>query len=402
VNQPVAAIRMFADNSRAFLERGQLDVTANNLGEIIVLSDRLIAMTNQLRGFARKSRQTLSAVNLVTNLARALALVEVSLGQLGIEVIKDLPDQPIWVIAEEGRLQQVLVNLLRNAIDAIKHRQQRVIVLKVYQQSDWGVFAIHDSGPGIAEDQLTKALSHLAKDWPGVLLTDVRMPEMDGLALMREAHRRDLELPVIMITSYGDIAAAVQAIREGAYDFIEKHYPSELLLDAVKRALERRRLILENRALKAELANKIALATGIMGNSPAIKQLRGDILCIADVNANVLITGETGTGKELVARALHQHSTRKSCHFVAVDCGAISREMIEDELFGHVRGAFTGAINDRAGKFEYAQGGTVFLGELDSMPLPHQVKLLRVLQEKKVVRLGSKLLKFAHCPPTPA
>jgi two-component system, NtrC family, C4-dicarboxylate transport response regulator DctD len=202
-----------------------------------------------------------------------------------------------------------------------------------------------------------------------------------------------------MITSYGDIAAAVQAIREGAYDFIEKHYPSELLLDAVKRALERRRLILENRALKAELANKIALATGIMGNSPAIKQLRGDILCIADVNANVLITGETGTGKELVARALHQHSTRKSCHFVAVD---ISREMIEDELFGHVRGAFTGAINDRAGKFEYAQGGTVFLGELDSMPLPHQVKLLRVLQEKKVVRLGSKLLKFAHCPPTPA
>ena len=402
MNQPVAAIRMFADNSRAFLERGQLDVTANNLGEIIVLSDRLIAMTNQLRGFARKSRQTLSAVNLVTNLARALALVEVSLGQLGIEVIKDLPDQPIWVIAEEGRLQQVLVNLLRNAIDAIKHRQQRVIVLKVYQQSDWGVFAIHDSGPGIAEDQLTKALSHLAKDWPGVLLTDVRMPEMDGLALMREAHRRDLELPVIMITSYGDIAAAVQAIREGAYDFIEKHYPSELLLDAVKRALERRRLILENRALKAELANKIALATGIMGNSPAIKQLRGDILCIADVNANVLITGETGTGKELVARALHQHSTRKSCHFVAVDCGAISREMIEDELFGHVRGAFTGAINDRAGKFEYAQGGTVFLGELDSMPLPHQVKLLRVLQEKKVVRLGSKLLKFAHCPPTPA
>ena len=288
---------MFADNSRAFLERGQLDVTANNLGEIIVLSDRLIAMTNQLRGFARKSRQTLSAVNLVTNLARALALVEVSLGQLGIEVIKDLPDQPIWVIAEEGRLQQVLVNLLRNAIDAIKHRQQRVIVLKVYQQSDWGVFAIHDSGPGIAEDQLTKALSHLAKDWPGVLLTDVRMPEMDGLALMREAHRRDLELPVIMITSYGDIAAAVQAIREGAYDFIEKHYPSELLLDAVKRALERRRLILENRALKAELANKIALATGIMGNSPAIKQLRGDILCIADVNANVLITGETGLAR---------------------------------------------------------------------------------------------------------
>lgn len=231
-----------------------------------------------------------------------------------------------------------------------------------------------------------QALWHLAHDWPGIVISDVRMPGMDGITLMNRIKSIDHEIPVILITGYGDISMAVQAIREGAYDFIAKPYPSELLVDVVRRALERRRLIIENRALKAELAGQGG--TVIIGKSVGMELLRVRIAKIADTDTDVLIVGETGTGKDLVARALHERSVRRSHHFVALNCGAIQESMFESELFGHEAGAFTGANKRRIGRIEYANGGTLFLDEIESMPLALQVKILRVLQERVVEPLG--------------
>ncbi len=233
------------------------------------------------------------------------------------------------------------------------------------------------------------ALSHVAGDWPGVVVTDVRMPRMDGFALLKRLREIDSELPVVLVTGHGEIAMAVQAIRDGAYDFIEKPYRAELLIDVVRRALEMRRLVVENRVLRSELEEKAGEGPLIIGKSPAISRLRQVIANVADTDADVLILGETGTGKELVARALHQQSVRRKQRFVALNCGAIPEALIESELYGHEPGAFTNALKRRIGRFEHANGGTVFLDEIESMPLPLQVKLLRVLQERVIERLGS-------------
>lgn len=234
-----------------------------------------------------------------------------------------------------------------------------------------------------------QALRHLSRDWPGIVISDVRMPGMDGLALLQQARGLDPELPVILITGHGDIAMAVHAIHEGAYDFIEKPFPAELLVDAARRALERRRLVLENRALKSELAGRGTSGTAIVGKAFAMERLRATIANVAGTDVDVLILGETGTGKELVARALHDQSARRCHHFVALNCGAMPENIIESELFGHMAGAFTSAHKRRIGRIEYAQGGTVFLDEIESMPLHLQVKILRVLQERVVEPLGS-------------
>ncbi|MBK1655731.1 sigma-54-dependent transcriptional regulator [Allochromatium vinosum] len=242
-------------------------------------------------------------------------------------------------------------------------------------------------------DRAEAVLPLLSRDWPGVLVSDIRLPGLDGLELMAQAHAIDPDLPVILVTGHGDVSTAVSAMRAGAYDFIEKPYPVERLIARVQRALDRRTLVLENRNLRVELMANSALGPRIIGRSQEMCRLRATIARLADTGADVLVLGETGTGKELVARSLHEHSRRRDRNFVAVNCGAVPDTMIESELFGHEAGAFTGAKSRRIGKIEHAQGGTLFLDEIESMPLSAQVRLLRVLQERAIERLGSNQLR---------
>jgi len=233
------------------------------------------------------------------------------------------------------------------------------------------------------------ALDRLAPDFPGILVTDVRMPRMDGMAVLARALERDADLPVILVTGHGDVAMAVEAMRRGAYDFIEKPFAPDHLVAVIRRAAEKRRLVLENRGLRRHSGTGGIEAT-LIGTSRAMADLRREILELAATSASVLIHGETGTGKELVARCLHDAGPRGAKGaFVAVNCGAIPDSMAESELFGHEPGAFTGAAQRRAGKLEHSSGGTLFLDEIESMPPAIQVKMLRALQERVVERLGS-------------
>ncbi|MCA0949688.1 sigma-54-dependent transcriptional regulator [Shewanella chilikensis] len=240
-----------------------------------------------------------------------------------------------------------------------------------------------------ASTQAKEILRHLSRDWMGVVITDVNMPGMDGISVMQQIKQLDADLPVILITGFGDIAMAVSAVKQGAYDFLEKPFNNEHILDVVKRALDKRSLTLENRKLKQELESQSLPGPRILGNSPGIRQMRHLIHQVLDTPADILIEGETGTGKELVARYLHDHSPRHGANFVAINCGAIPENIIESELFGAEAGAFTGADKTRIGKFEYANGGTLFLDEIESTPMALQVKLLRVLEDRRVERLGS-------------
>ncbi len=234
-----------------------------------------------------------------------------------------------------------------------------------------------------------QALAQIQPDWPGVLICDIRLPGMDGLEFLQAVRDIDADLPVILITGHGDISMAVDAMQKGAYDFIEKPFSTDRLVDSARRALDKRLLTLENRKLRRELSAQNSLGPRIIGKAPAIEQLRRRIAQLADTDADLLLLGETGVGKDLVARSLHEQSHRHDRNFVAINCGAIPENLIESELFGHEKGAFTGAETTRIGKFEYAQGGTVFLDEIESMPLAAQVRLLRVLQERSLERLGS-------------
>ncbi|WP_280554459.1 sigma-54 dependent transcriptional regulator [Halomonas sp. 25-S5] len=236
------------------------------------------------------------------------------------------------------------------------------------------------------------ALAALTPDFPGVIVSDIRMPGMDGMALLREVRGRDPDLPVILITGHGDISTAVEAMREGAWDFLEKPFAGERLVEMVHRGIDKRRLSLENRELKAELeAQQSAPGPRLVGRAPAIHRLASMVQRISQVETDVLLFGETGAGKDLVARAIHERSRRGGHPFVAINCGAVPESIIESELFGHEKGAFTGAVERRIGKFEHAEGGTVFLDEIESMPLSLQVKLLRVLQERSIERLGANV-----------
>ncbi len=238
-------------------------------------------------------------------------------------------------------------------------------------------------------EQAEPALALIGTDWPGVVVTDINLPGIDGLELMRRVRAIDADLPVILITGHGDISMAVGAIREGAYDFIEKPFASELLLDVVRRALDKRSLTLENRHLRDELEAQNAPGPRIIGNSPGIRALRQLSRSVADMPADILIQAETGCGKDLLARYLHEHGQRREHNFVAINCGAVPENLIESELFGHEAGAFTDAKSQRIGKFEHANGGTLFLDEIESMPMALQIKLLRVLEERAIERLGS-------------
>ncbi|GLQ71824.1 sigma-54-dependent transcriptional regulator [Vibrio penaeicida] len=226
-------------------------------------------------------------------------------------------------------------------------------------------------------------------DPPYVVVTDIRLPGINGQQLLNSIKVRDEDLPVILITGHGDISMAVQSMHDGAYDFIEKPFSNDRLIDTVKRAIERRKLTLENQKLKRALKANQTLGPRIIGNTNSIQDLRDTIAHIADTNADILLFGETGTGKELVARSLHEQSSRREQNFVAVNCGAVPENLIESELYGHEKGAYTGADSLRVGKFEYAQGGTLFLDEIESMPMQAQIRLLRVLQERQIERIGS-------------
>ena len=223
----------------------------------------------------------------------------------------------------------------------------------------------------------------------GIVITDIRMPGMDGMTLMSRIREIDPDLPVLLITGHADVQLAVTAMREGAYDFLEKPFNAQHLADIAARALDRRSLVLENRQLRAAAGKRDDIEARLPGRTPAMVDLRYRLRAVAATDADLLIIGDTGTGKEVAARALHDISPRAARPFVAINCAALPANLIESELFGHEAGAFPGALRARYGKFEHARGGTILLDEIGSMPLDLQAKLLRVIDERVITRLGS-------------
>ncbi|HEY4369059.1 MAG TPA: sigma-54 dependent transcriptional regulator [Steroidobacteraceae bacterium] len=233
------------------------------------------------------------------------------------------------------------------------------------------------------------AMAAIRRKEPHVVLSDFKMPRKTGLDLMREVHASAPDIPVVLLTAHGDVPLAVAAMRDGAYDFLQKPCVPEHLSAVVARAIEQRKLKMELQLLTERVAAHEGLPARIVGASATISRVREMVAELSLHDPNVIITGETGTGKEVVARALHDFGPRAKSPFVAINCAAVPEELFESELFGHEAGAFTGARTVRVGKFEFAHGGTLLLDEIESMPLALQAKLLRVLQEKVVERVGS-------------
>lgn len=227
-------------------------------------------------------------------------------------------------------------------------------------------------------------LNRLKKEDFDLVLCDIKMPKMDGVEVLQKARESSVNVPFIMLTGHGNVSTAVEAMKLGAHDFISKPPDLNRLLTAVRNALQIKNLVLENKNLKKRIAKKYE----IVGDSLQIDEIHNLIDKVAPTDARVLITGENGTGKELVAHHLHQKSNRSDSPFVEVNCAAIPSELIESELFGHIKGAFTSAIKDRPGKFEIANGGTLFLDEVADMSLAAQAKVLRALQENRIQRVG--------------
>lgn len=227
-------------------------------------------------------------------------------------------------------------------------------------------------------------LPHLHPAFAGIVVTDVQLPKMSGIELLAAVKQLDRDCPVILVTGHGDIDMAVQAMRNGAYDFIEKPFDSERLIEVTHRALEKCALKHTISTLRNQLDQRRNIENVLLGNSLHITRLREQVVQLANTPTDVMIVGETGTGKELIARCLHDYGNRKDQHFVAINCGGIPESLLETELFGHEAGAFTTANKQRIGKLEYAHGGTLFLDEIESMPMGVQIKLLRVLQERKI------------------
>lgn len=232
-----------------------------------------------------------------------------------------------------------------------------------------------------------KGLKMIQEELPEVLLVDFKMPGMDGMEVLRRAKELYPDLPVILITAYADVQGAVDAMRAGAHDYLAKPFEHHEVIRVVRRALAERELKEKLKNLSSQLEDTLSLSK-LMGPSDAIGRLISDVNRVAKSDFTVVILGETGSGKELVARAIHHNSDRSEGPFVAIDCGAIPETLLESELFGHEKGAFTGAVVQKPGKFEAAKGGTLLLDEISNMPLSSQVKLLRALQEKKVYRVG--------------
>ena len=236
----------------------------------------------------------------------------------------------------------------------------------------------------LAENGL-KGLETAQNEMFDLIFSDIKMPEMDGIELLTQLKEKDIEAPIVMISGHGNIETAVECIKRGAFDFIEKPIDLNRLLITVRNALEKKDLVVETKNLKKKTAKKYEM----IGQSAALENVRQMIERVAPTDARVLITGENGTGKELVARLIHDKSNRANAPFVEVNCAAIPSELIESELFGHEKGAFTSAIRQRIGKFEQADNGTIFLDEIGDMSLSAQTKVLRVLQENELSRVGS-------------
>lgn len=237
-----------------------------------------------------------------------------------------------------------------------------------------------------------EALANIHADFAGVIVSDVLMPRIDGLELFARVRAIDPQLPVILITGHGDIPMAVKAIQDGAYDFIAKPFAADRLVQCVGRAVEKRALVLENRALRQAVETEDG-DLPLIGQTPVMERLRRTLRQIADTDVDVLLTGETGTGKEVVASLLHRWSRRSKGHFVALNCGALPEQIMESELFGHEAGAFTGAQKRRIGRIEHSSGGTLFLDEIESMPPGTQVHMLRVLEMREVTPLGTNEIR---------
>ncbi|NDG45597.1 MAG: sigma-54-dependent Fis family transcriptional regulator [Flavobacteriia bacterium] len=249
------------------------------------------------------------------------------------------------------------------------------------------ILAEEDASYEVTEAENGKAgLNALKKKNFDLVLCDIKMPKMDGIEVLQEANSLGLNVPFIMLTGHGNIETAVGAMKLGAYDFIPKPPDLNRLLTAVRHGIENKTLRKENSKLKKKVAQKYT----IVGESTEVQSMKAMISKVAPTDARVLITGENGTGKELVAHQLHQLSERSKASFIEVNCAAIPSELIESELFGHVKGAFTSAVKDRSGKFEAADQGTLFLDEIADMSLAAQAKVLRALQEKKIQRVGNE------------
>jgi len=264
----------------------------------------------------------------------------------------------ILVIEDESAIRRVLTKILSEENDAYK------------------VFE--------AEDGL-KGLEVLKKEDFDLVLCDIKMPKMDGVEVLEAARQLKPEIPFIMISGHGDLDTAVNTMRLGAFDYISKPPDLNRLLTTVRNALDRKELVVENKILKKKVSKNYEM----IGDSKEIGIIKDMIEKVAPTDARVLITGPNGTGKELVAHWLHEKSARSSAAFIEVNCAAIPSELIESELFGHVKGAFTSAVKDRAGKFEAANKGTLFLDEIGDMSLSAQAKVLRALQENKISRVGT-------------
>jgi DNA-binding NtrC family response regulator len=239
-------------------------------------------------------------------------------------------------------------------------------------------------------DSAKQALERLATSDPDIFLLDIKMPGMDGIELQKKIHEAKPEATIIIMTAYASVDTALAAMKQGAYDYIIKPFDPNDLEHLVRNAIERRHLVTENQELKARL-DEMSPFSEIIGESPAMRRVLEQVSIVARSDTNVLTRGESGTGKELIARALHAASERRFLPIVVVNCGALSEGLIESELFGHEKGAFTGALYRRKGKFEMADGGTLFLDEIGDISLKTQVDLLRVLEEKKIFRVGGNV-----------
>lgn len=266
--------------------------------------------------------------------------------------------QHILIIEDEAAIRRVLFKILSEESDT---------------------YAVEEAEDGLAGIEKIKK-----KDYD-LVLCDIKMPKMDGVEVLEAVKKIKPETPMVMISGHGDLDTAVNTMRLGAFDYISKPPDLNRLLNTVRIALDRKELVVENKRLKKKVSKKYEM----IGDSPAIARIKGMIDKVAPTDARVLITGPNGTGKELVAHWLHQKSDRNRGPMIEVNCAAIPSELIESELFGHVKGAFTSAAKDRAGKFEAANGGTIFLDEIGDMSLTAQAKVLRALQESRIQRVGS-------------
>lgn len=255
---------------------------------------------------------------------------------------------------------------------------RRVLSKILSEESD--TYSVEDAEDGLA------GLEKIKNNDYDLVLCDIKMPKMDGVEVLEAVKKIKPEIPMVMISGHGDMETAIQTMRLGAFDYISKPPDLNRLLNTVRNALDRKKLVVENKILKKKVSKNYEM----IGESEAINQIKMMIEKVAQTEARVLITGPNGTGKELVAHQLHEQSQRSNFPLIEVNCAAIPSELIESELFGHVKGAFTSAVKDRAGKFEAADNGTIFLDEIGDMSLSAQAKVLRALQESVITRVGAE------------